>query len=85
MKRVTMPPEPWDVAPRGAEPVILAPAPVHIRRLIMDAFTGDVGPADLKYMARALLQMSDEIFELRERMAAMDQALKVLAEKDRGG
>ena len=73
MKRVTMPPLPWDVVPPD-HPAIIEPAPHHVRKLILDAFTGTVDHTDLQYMARALLQMSDEIFEMCERIKALELA-----------
>ena len=79
MKRVTMPPMPWDAdGVTNDQPVILGPAPHHVRKLILEAFTGEIEKSDLLYMARAILQMSDEIFELRERLRCLEMAKDAL-------
>jgi hypothetical protein len=55
------------------------PAPVdHARKLINAAFLGKLEPQDMVHMARALLQISDEMAEVRERMAAMEMAFRAL-------
>ena len=69
-----MPPLPWDVVPSD-HPEIIDPAPHHVRKLILDSFTGKVDHTDLQYMARAILQMSDEFFILQERVKALELAL----------
>jgi len=50
----------------------IKPEPDHARKLINAAFCGKVGPQDLLYMARALLQLSDEIHELRQRLKRLE-------------
>ncbi|NBT33290.1 MAG: hypothetical protein EBT13_15720 [Rhodobacteraceae bacterium] len=78
MKAVTIPPFPWDAV---AEKVISEAAPVvepqksYMGRLIRDTMRGKVDERDMEYMAKAILQMSDEIFELRERIRAMEMAV----------
>lgn len=72
-KRVTMPPLPWDPLP--AANMLAEPAPPYVKRLIRDTFNGKLDGRDIKYMAMAMLQMSDEIFELRARIDALDMAL----------
>lgn len=56
-----------------AHPITLAPQlPAHDRRdLINAAFLGKITPLDLVHMARALLQLSDEMAEMRKRVAEM--------------
>lgn len=81
MNRVTMPPLPWEGVLTRHESEVLAPAPKHVRKLILDTFNGKCDQSDLLYMAKALLQMSDEIFELRERMTAMELAFKAGRDK----
>ena len=79
MKHVTLPPFPWDNAKQPVEaekPYLLEPAPLYVRKLILDMFAGEIGKEDLLYMAKALLQMSDEIFELRARIEGMEMAIK---------
>lgn len=74
-RRVTLPYAPWETPPEAINDAITVPAPHHVRRLIVDAFTGEVDKADLLYMARAILQMSDEIFELRAKIEGIEAGL----------
>lgn len=73
MIRATLP---WEGA-------LTRPMPPYMAKLIRDVFTGHVTNSDLVYMAKAILQMSDEIAELRERMRAMELAFKAV-ENDGG-
>lgn len=58
---------------------LVAPDPHdHARKLINAAFCGKVGPADMVYMARALLQLSDELAEMKERVRALELVAKNL-------
>jgi hypothetical protein len=69
-KPATLPTAPWDAVPGENK---------HMKHLINDWIGKKVGPSDMLYMAQAILQLSDELFELRERMKAME-----LAHKERG-
>jgi hypothetical protein len=67
-KPVTVVPFPWD-APKlvaASEP----PAP-----LVASTFNGKVGKRDIRHMAMAILQMSDELHEMRERIRALEMAV----------
>ena len=59
---------PISLAPHGPA----TPQADHTRRLINAAFCGKLEPQDMVHMARALLQLSDEMAEMRERMRAME-------------
>jgi hypothetical protein len=76
-KPVTLPPASWDAAEpvKIEERMIAPPAPPYLCRLIKDTFNGKVDGRDIQYMAKALLQMSDEIFELRARMDGIEMAV----------
>lgn len=77
MKHVSLPPAPWDQTPPANTPDA-PPPPVgatKMERLIANTFKGKLTDGDLRFMAIALLQMSDEIFELRERIAGMEAGL----------
>ena len=63
----------WEV-PRGRKPVTLAPEPATKPAFLERAMIGRMQPEDQAYMARALLQLSDENAELKERMKAMELA-----------
>lgn len=58
-------------------PITLTPQePVdHTRKLIGRAFNGKMKQADMLFMARALLQLSDEMHELREELRGVKLAL----------
>ena len=76
MKHVSTPTPPWEGA-LTRKPEI----PPHMYKLISHVFTGNVSQQDLTYMAKAILQMSDENYELRERVCALELAFAAV----RGG
>ena len=51
-------------------------SPEHYRRLVGKAFDGNATPRDILYMAKALLQLNDEMHELRERLTILERAFK---------
>lgn len=67
--KVSLPNEPWDHNPKAAQP-----SQEHYRKLVGKAFDGHVGPRDILYMAKALLQLNDEMHELRERIVVLEKA-----------
>lgn len=74
---ISMPTPPWEGAQLRTEhsprPLSVKPAEAIIRR----AFTGKAEPQDVAYLCRAMLQMSDELAELRERVRGMEMGLAV--------
>lgn len=54
----------------------LAPEPSPRRDFIARALSGVMGPQDQAYMGRAVLQMADEIAELRERIRALEMVVR---------
>lgn len=79
MNRPTLPAAPWEGS-LTRPPAI----PPFMDRLIRDVFTGKTTIADLTYMAKAILQMSDEMAEMRERIKALELAMKAALENDAG-
>ena len=77
MEHITLPSAPWEGAlvrpAQSARTLSSKPAEAIIRR----AFTGKSEPQDLAYLCRAMLQMSDEVAELRERIRGMEMGLAV--------
>ena len=75
MAHITLSAAPWEGAlvrpAQSARPLSGKPAEAIIRR----AFTGKTEPQDLAYLCRAMLQMSDEVAELRERIRGMEMGL----------
>ncbi len=69
------PPAPWEGAMVRTDET-----PQFMHKLIRNVFTGKVTERDLTYMAHALLQMSDELAEMRERIKALELAMKVALE-----
>lgn len=65
---------PITLAPHGPA----TPQADHTRKLINAAFLGKLGPQDMVHMARALLQLSDEMAEMRERMRAMEMVVRAV-------
>ncbi len=59
----------------------LAPAPITKPAFLERAFAGRIGPDDLVHIARAVLSLSDENAELRQRIVALEMAFKEM----RGG
>ena len=53
----------------------LAPEPSPRRDFISRALSGVMTPEDQAYMGRAILQMSDEIAEMRERIKALEMVV----------
>lgn len=77
-RSISMPTPPWEggavVRPvHSPRPLSERPAEAIIRR----AFTGKAEPQDVAYLCRAMLQMSDELAELRERVRGMEMGLAV--------
>ena len=75
MNRATLPLCPWDKHRITEADLIGHPstrAPAHIQNLILHTFQGKVGSQDMQYMAKAILQMADEIFELRKRISVIE-------------
>lgn len=60
----------------GAQPT-LKPWPTDRSGFIESALLGRMRPEDQAYMARAILQMSDEIAELREIVRALQMVMRV--------
>lgn len=52
--------------------VSLKPAPWDAPPFIQRAFAGELHPRDGVYMARAILQLCDELAELRERVRRLE-------------
>lgn len=81
MASISVKSAPWEgalVRPSySSGPLSAKPAEAIIRR----AFTGRTEPHDLAYMARAMLQMSDELAELRERLRGIEMGLAARNEK----
>lgn len=71
-KPVTVIPFPWE-APKRVEPVLASPQKPN--PLIGLTFDGKVSERDLKHMAMAILQLSDELFEMRERIRVLEAAI----------
>ena len=69
----------WERNPR--EVPTLAPFPATKTQFIDSALNGRMTPEDQAYMARALLQLSDEAAEMRERIRALEMAVKALVAK----
>lgn len=61
---------------RACAPVLLKPWPSAKSEFMANAVVGRMTPEDQAYMARALLQLSDECAELRERVKALEMAFK---------
>ena len=61
---------PITLAPRSPKP-----PENHARKLINAAFCGRLTPEDQLHMARAILQLSDEMHEVREELRAVKRAL----------
>ena len=77
MTRATLPLCPWDKHRITEADLIGHPstrAPAHIQKLILHTFQGKVGSQDMQYMAKAILQMADEIFTLRARLDALEES-----------
>ena len=58
--------------------------PPNAQRLIDNTFHSNLGKRDVIYMAKALLQLSDEMFEMRERIKALELALNAANRKPTG-
>ena len=76
------PPKIVDKAARklAAKPVEKAPltpasARTPIQLMATRCFVGNLNASDMKYMALALLQVQDEVFELRERVRILEGLL----------
>jgi hypothetical protein len=71
---VRLPVAPWDrpklelVQP---QPLVAAP----VQRLAGPVFGGKIGKRDIRYMAQAILQLSDELHEARERIRLLEKAV----------
>ena len=61
---------------RACAQVLLKPWPSARSEFIANAVVGRMTPEDQAYMARALLQLSDENAEMRERIKALEMAFK---------
>lgn len=61
---------------RACAHVLLKPWPSARSEFIANAVVGRMTPEDQAYMARALLQLSDENAEMRERIKALEMAFK---------
>ena len=60
-------------------PVPTLPPEVPTKRIFMQrALMGRMDPVDQAYMARAILQLSDEAAEMRERIRALEMAVAML-------
>lgn len=74
----------WELN-RREKPATVMPVPSSKPLFLERAFQGRMCPEDQAYMARALLQLSDENAEMRERIKALELAFvdlrKAIAEK----
>lgn len=68
-------PQPWPGS-AGRKPSVV-PFPARQSEAIQRAMMGRMGPEDQAYMARALLQLSDEMETLRQEVIAIRLAFKV--------
>jgi hypothetical protein len=67
--------QPWETAkPRPTLPPVVPTKPQLIER----AMIGRMSLEDQAYMARAILQLSDEAAEMRERIRALEMALALM-------
>ena len=73
----TMPIAPWDVSPlceSDFDPIL----PVHrtqnepVANLAARLFAGDMNRSDMRYVAQAVLQLWDEMHELREHVRRLE-------------
>lgn len=62
---------------RQGLPPTLKPWPSDRRGFIESALIGRMRPEDQAFMARAILQMSDEIAELRETVRALQMVMRI--------
>lgn len=60
------------------KPVSLPPVPAAKIDFVQSAMIGRMKPEDMAYMARALLSLSDENAELKERVRALEMAVRDL-------
>jgi hypothetical protein len=71
-RKISLAPDPWTPSE----------APDPYAKVITAAFSGKIHPGDALHMARAILQLNDEMHELREqarlREAALIERLRVL-------
>jgi predicted fused transcriptional regulator/phosphomethylpyrimidine kinase len=71
-KKVSLAPDPWTPG-KGKD---------HYAEVVAAAFVGKMHPGDALHMARAILQLNDEMHEMREqariREAALIERLRVL-------
>lgn len=73
--------QPWPgIALR--KPVSLPPVPAAKIDFVQSAMIGRMTPEDMAYMARALLSLSDENAELKERVRALEMVVKALVARD---
>lgn len=61
---------------RACAQVLLKPWPSARSEFMANAVAGRMTPEDQAYMARTLMQLSDECAELRERVKALEMAFK---------
>ena len=60
---------------RNRAPVKLAPVPASKPAFIENALIGRMTPEDQAYMARAILSLSDENAEMKERIKALEMVV----------
>jgi hypothetical protein len=65
----------WEIA---AKKPTLAPEVPNKRIFMQRALMGRMDPVDQAYMARAILQLSDEAAEMRERIRALEMAVALM-------
>ena len=74
-QQITTPIPPWELSeddPTFWDHNPFKPERKDVKRLINRTFRGALNTSDLDYMAKAILQMHDEMHELRERVRILE-------------
>lgn len=79
MSIIARPIPPWDIPEISEAQMAEVAAGPSIAPLAGRVFQGRLNISDLPYMAKAILQISDENHELRERVRALEMVVQQIA------